>query len=482
MKILFFEIVFSKKLYKLLFFTLVGFVIFYFSQHNILFWDNVLFVSKFGNHLYTTSVFNWNIPDSFDPGHPPFLASLLALAWKLLGHKLWVSHLVMLPFSVGLLYQLQVFVSYYVKTYYLQFFALLLLLLDPSLSAQFVQVNPEITILFLFFLAINSILYQRYYLKIIALFFLSVVSLRSMMLAGGIFLFEFINLIVLHKQKIKSVLNSKFILSYVIGSIPGVSFLIWHFLTKGWLQTHPDSPWGGLRALASPMIFFKNSIILAHRYLDFGRVFLILFIFVLILKLKKDFFTKEIKQLLLLSVSSVFFIIVTSLAYTNTIGHRYFIVSYITIGLLSFLSISYFVKRKKIIYILLLLGLITGNLWIYPRTISQGWDASLAYLPYRNLRVEAMKYMEKEHIQFEETATFFPNDSSPIDNIDLSGNMQSFESYTGKNKYIFYANVYNLTDEQYQNIDKNYSKIKGFTKFNIHIYLYKRNHDETNRR
>ena len=52
-----------------------------------MFWDNVLFASKMGNHLYENGIFDWTIPDNFDPGHPPFLAFLLAVAWKLLCEK-----------------------------------------------------------------------------------------------------------------------------------------------------------------------------------------------------------------------------------------------------------------------------------------------------------------------------------------------------------------------------------------------------------
>ena len=48
-----------------------------------MFWDNVLFASKMGNQLYYNDLFNWTMPDSFDPGHPPFLGFLLAITWKI---------------------------------------------------------------------------------------------------------------------------------------------------------------------------------------------------------------------------------------------------------------------------------------------------------------------------------------------------------------------------------------------------------------
>ena len=438
-----------------------------------------MFGSLMGNQLFYNNLFDWYMPDSFDPGHPPFLGFLLAGAWKILGHKLWVSHLVMLPFSIGLLYQLHRFISYYIKNYTLQFFAFLLLLVDPTLSAQFVLVNPEIISLFFFFLVLNGILYGNYYMKIIGLFFLSIVSFRSMMLAAGIFTFDVLNLLWIEKRSIRAIIKPKFLLAYIIGSIPGVVFVIWRLLTKGWLQTHPDSPWAALWHFADLKMFFRNCIVLGHRYADFGRVFILLFLVFSLIKFRKTIFTKEVKQLLLLAISSVSIIGVTSLLATNTMGHRYFIASYLVLGLLAFLIIDRFYSKKKIIFGVLFLGLITGNLWIYPRTIAQGWDASLAHLPYHSLRTDAIQYLDDNAINIEETASFFPNAIS-LDNVDLSGDLRSFEDFNGENKYLFYSNVYNLTDEEYDIIDTNYTIIKKFEKLRIHIYIYKRNSYDIN--
>lgn len=467
------EIIFTNKLYKLLFFTLIAIIIFLFSHNNGMFWDNVLFASRLGNELYNGSIFNWYIPDSFDPGHPPFLGFLLAIAWKIFGHKLWVSHLVMLPFVIGLLYQLHLFASFYVKDKQLLFFAFVLLLADPTLSAQLVLVNPETISLFFFFLSINAILFDKYYLKIIALFFLSIVSFRSMMLASGVFLFEVSNIVYIQKRNFKALLQPKLLLSYVIGSIPGVSFVIWRLVTKGWLQTHPESPWAELWQFVTLKEFLRNIIVLAHRYADFGRIFILLFIIYSIYRYKDKLFSKEIKQLLLLAVTSVVVIIITSLLATNTMGHRYFISSFIAIAMLAFIIIQQYNTNKKLVYVILLAGLLTGNLWIYPRDIAQGWDASLAHLPYFGLRDKAISYMDEHDIKIEETATFFAN-ATILDNVDLSGDMRRFESYNGRNNYIFYSNAYNMTDLQYQNIDTNYEIIKSFKKARIHIYIYKR--------
>lgn len=472
MKSNFIHLIFKNKLNKILFFSLIGLVIFIFSHNNGMFWDNILFASRMGNQLYENSVFNWYMPDSFDPGHPPFLGFILAIAWKIFGHSLWVSHLAMLPFTIGLLYQLHVFANYYIKDKTLVFFAFLLVLVDPTLSAQLVIVNPEVPSLFFFFLAINGILYNKYYIKIIGLFFLSIVSFRSMMLSAGIFLFDFSNHLFLNKEKLKNILTYRFILSYIIGSLPGLLYVSWRLKTKGWLQTHPNSPWVDLWHYASPTEFLRNIVVLGHRYVDFGRIFIFAFIIISLFFFKKKLFTKDIKQLVLLSITSVIGIIITSLIATNTMGHRYFISSYLVIILISFIILNQFYTNKKLIYSLLFIGLITGNLWIYPRDIAQGWDASLAHIPYHKLRQDAIQYLNENDINIEETVTFFPN-STYIDDVDLQGDKRIFEKYTSVNKYVMYSNVYNLSDEEYDNLDTNYTIIKKFNNLRIHIYIYK---------
>ena len=167
------------KKYKNFIFIFFGIAVFLVSKNYGMFWDNVLFASKMGTHLYENSLFNWNIPNSFDPGHPPFLGFLLAVFWKIFGYNLWVSHLLMLPFIIGFLYQLYEFVSYFVKKELFKILAFLLLIANPTVAASFVLVNPEIIILFFFFLAINGLLKQKNTLKFIGLFFLSIVSYRA---------------------------------------------------------------------------------------------------------------------------------------------------------------------------------------------------------------------------------------------------------------------------------------------------------------
>lgn len=91
-----------ENLYKALAITIFCSIIFSLSYNIGFFWDNTLLCSKLGHYLYNKGLFNFNFPDSFDPGHPPAIAFIQALGWKLLGKTLFVSHLIMLPFLFGL--------------------------------------------------------------------------------------------------------------------------------------------------------------------------------------------------------------------------------------------------------------------------------------------------------------------------------------------------------------------------------------------
>ena len=253
-------------------------IVFGFSYDFGMFWDNVLFASKMGNQIYENGLFNWTMPNEFDPGHPPFLGFLLAIFWTIFSHSLWVSHLLMFPFVVGIIFQLQKLLQVYVKNTKTRYFGLLLILADPTLLASFVLVNPETIIIFFFLLAVNGILYHQKKWKFLGLLFLSIITFRSMMLFAGIFLFQMLQSLIIHRKSFRQTLHLKILSTYLLASLPGVIFLIWRLTTKGWLQTHANSPWSSYWQLPSFTQFLKNIAVLLHRDIDFGRVFLLLFL------------------------------------------------------------------------------------------------------------------------------------------------------------------------------------------------------------
>ena len=451
--------------------SIVSVLIVFFSLDIGMFWDNVLFASKMGTAVYENSFFNWHIPIEFDPGHPPFLATVMAIGWTLFGKSLAVSHWLMLPFIFGFLWQIHLFVSYFIKEIWLQIFAFILVVADPTLLSQFVLVNPEIIQLFFFFLALNAVLKNNTYLKVLGLLFLGIVTYRGMMLCFGIFLIELFICLYIKKGTLKSFFSRKMITTYFLGAIPALIFIGWRFFTFGWFQTHPDSPWVSLWHFVSIKEFLFNLVVLTQRYIDFGRI-TILFVIMIGLFIKRKAINKEIGTLIIISIFSTITIIAVSLTSTNSMGHRYFITSYLAFALLSFVIIQSF-KFKKAIYVGLLASLILGNFIVYSDDFSQGWDASLAHLNYWGLRKHTLEYMDDKKIPISKTASFFPN-ATAIDNVDLNGDMRSFKNFTGEEEYVFYSNVFNVTDEELKLLDQKYYSIKTIKKNGVKIELKRR--------
>lgn len=440
-----------------------------------MFWDNVLFASKMGLNLLDNGIFNWlSIPNESDPGHPPFLATLLAISWSIFGKSLTTSHMTMIPFVFGTLFQIYLFVSHFIKNKNSQLLGFLFVIADPTFLSQLILVNPEIIQLFFFFLALNGLLKSNKILKLTGLSFLGLASYRGMMLCGGIFLVDIILSLFVYKKKIYQFFNRKTILTYLLGALPAFLYITFRLVFKGWISDNPEEVWGNAWQFDSSEHFFvnlfSNSLVLGHRFLDFGRYALFGFVIVTYLFKRKQLNWNQLRPIFIIFIFSTFIIYFISLLMKNPMGHRYFIPSYLSFSLLTFIILNQF-KRKHFIYFILFGSLLLGNFIIYPKKISQGWDASLAHLPYWKLRKKAIDFLDKDGITINETATFFPN-RTKIDNIDLNNDYRSFIGFSGKEEYVFYSNVFNLSDEDLLAIETNYLLIKRFEKNRVFVEIY----------
>lgn len=459
---------------KIIIITIFCVMILLLSKDIGFFWDNVLLSSIMGNYLYNNGLFHINFPIAFDPGHPPLMAFIQALSWKLLGKHLFVSHFITMPFLFGFIWQLHNFITYFTNNKKHQIIAIIVVLCDPTILAQLFFVGQELPQMFLFLLATNQLLQGKYVLKAFALFFLGICSLRGMMLCGGFLLVEiFFYTIIQHS--FKTIFNKKNIAAYCFGSSAAIAFIIWRLVTKGWIQTHEGSPWEDLWHIANLKTLILNVVILTHRLLDFGRIAVMCFLVIAGLywyknKLKIN---HHIKLLLSLSILSTCMITIVSLAATNTIAHRYFAISYIFFELLALYILNSFTHNKKIILGVLTICLATGNLWHYPPKIAQGWDASLRGLPYFDLRNKAIAYLDESQIKIEAVGTFFPNNFS-IDAVSVNGDTRKLNDFDSTSEYVLYSNVYNLNNDQYKLLEQRFILAKRFEHFGIYVDVLKR--------
>jgi len=123
----------------------------------------------------------------------------------------------------------------------------------------------------------------------------------------------------------------------------------------------------------------------------------------------------------------------------------------------------------------LFFGLITGHFWIYPSTISQAWDSSLAYLNYYPVEIKMEKYITSHNIDFKNIGTRIRLNER---NLSLLNEVE-FPQYSkfniNQNEYILLSNIENYTkDEELNYIRNNWHHVKSFSQLGVYIALYKK--------
>jgi hypothetical protein len=448
------------------------------SVNNAFFWDTVQLGSRHATYFYNTNFSLFLLPNNMDSGHIPAFGYYLALLWKIFGRTLIVSHLALLPFVIGIVYQLNKLVTYFFKDKY-QGIVLLMVFLEACLLSQITLVSPDVVLVFLFLMAFNAILKNTKLVLSIAIIGLFLISMRGMMVALALLFIDiYVNIKCnpLFKNMFKDLLSRSFI--YLPALLVFVIFSLYHFNLVGWIGFHSNSPWkNSFEAVDFKGVLYNIGIV-GWRFLDSGKVIVWIIFALLLFKYKKQLFIS--KKVKILAIS---FVIIASVLALNMIWakgllqHRYLLPVYLLFSV--FVAKLLFSKLtptsfKKVGTISWLVVMLTGNVWVYPQHISKGWDSTLAHLPYYNLRQESIRFLKDEKIRVEEVSTFFPNNMS-FDLIDLNSNKALFTSFENQKEYVLFSNVFNLIDVDYKLLTTNYTCIKKFNSPTSYIYIYKKN-------
>jgi hypothetical protein len=331
---------------------------------------------------------------------------------------------------------------------------MIILLVEPTLFAQSTLVSPDIPLLFFVVLLLNEIFHGGKYLKLIAVVGLSLTSMRGWMTAFILFIFEMIIIFWVSKKSLRQIIQS--IISYLPGGLIAIIFLLLHYRAKGWIVYHAGSPWAPSFEKVDFAGFIYNIGIYAWRLLDFGRF--IVWIFALLF-IKKAFvlFRTDLKFRKLIILLSFFLIVfpLNMLTHKYLTQHRYFMpVHFIMSLIVLYLLVNSGKWKYQTIIILVFLA---GNFIPYPDTIAKGWDSTIAYLPYNNLRKSAVNYIIENEIPQNTVKSWFPNTAS-FKKTDLIDSEKSFSSQPLDScRYCFYSNVFNdITDVEYYKITRNW--------------------------
>ncbi|MDP2087834.1 MAG: hypothetical protein Q8J84_00360 [Flavobacteriaceae bacterium] len=446
------------------------------NSQNAFFWDTVQLGSLHSNFYFSSNFSNILLPDHIDSGHIPAFGMYIALMWKIFERSLLVSHLAMFPFAIGIVFQLYKLAQKFTPKKYWGY-AMVLILIDPSLLSQMILVSPDVPLIFFFLLAVNSVLYNKRSLIMLSVIFLFLISMRGMMLSFCILLFDlYLNL---HYKNYKETALDllKRSLIYLPAFLIFVSFSIFHYNTKGWIGFHPNSPWAESFESVGTIGFIYNIAVLGWMILDFGKIGIwIVFTILLIIYRNKILKDPKSQILLFLFICIVLLLPANMLWAKGLLGHRYLIPIYLIFALLGVNILFSAYIKNKLRYVMIIIWssfIISGNFWIYPPKIAQGWDSTLAHIPYYNLRINAIKYLDKEKIEISKVASFFPNTAS-FDAIDLNNDQRRFSKFNEHNKYLFYSNIFNISDQEYNRIINDYIPIKSFKKNGIFVWICKK--------
>lgn len=457
-----------------LFFTILT----WFVSGNIFFWDTIQLGSKHAHYFYENNFSTVLLPDSFDSGHIPGFGIYLAYMWKIFGKTLFVSHFAMLPFIIGIIWQAYLLTKKFITKKYL-FFALALFLADATLLSQFTLVSPDVPLVFFFLTALNSVLKQNKFILSLSIVGLFLISMRGMMVSAGILLIDIILNINYKqfKQLLLKLLKKSII--YLPAFLVFIVYSIYHYKVKGWIGYHEDSPWQKNFEFTSFSGFLKNTGLLVWRLLDFGRVFIWIAATVIsITTIKSIIKDKTIRKIFLIFLIILFSLSISFLLYKSLTGHRYIMPVYLIFSLFASYLIFEKIKKEKLKYVIffpVLVGMLSGNLWIYPKNISQGWDSTLAHLHYFKLRNKTLNYMNENKIDIKETGSSFPN-LAKYKYLDLSNDTSSFpEKDLENNKYLLYSNIFNdFSDDDIKLLKTDFKELTKFESFGVFITLNKK--------
>jgi len=449
-----------------------------FLKQTPFFWDAVS-KSYRANWFFNDNFNQLVLPTALNTGHPPLWPLMLSVWWKIFGMTLVSSRFLLLIINILVGFQIITLID---KTIGLRFkyslIIVLIVFLEPTLIAQTTILNNDMLMLLFTILAFNIIAFSnenKQLLLTIALIGLLFANLRGMLIFIGLIIIQ--RLFSFYELDISNKKNN--IYPYVISSIIFVIFLTYQYSILGWIIKSPTSI--AHRSLVGFELIIKNIFSIVRNMMDYGRAVIMVLTVILAFRYLKKYklsdhiiISKLIISFLVFSIGlSIFFMF-----FSNPIGHRYYLISYILVVILFLMLINVFYnfRYQKYFWSLILVSFISGHFWIYPSTISQGWDSSLIYLNYFEGRDNIVRYIEKNNINKADVGT-----NLGLNNIvysDLKNIEVELVPYADldlrKNKYVILSNIENSTDnEDIITLKNEWVLLQNFERFGVYVSLYK---------
>ncbi len=436
------------------------------------FWDSIQLSSKHASFFFENQLQFGLLPDNIDSGHPPFVGYYLAMCWELFGRTLSVSHTAFLPFIFCILACCLRYVQIHSKDSLLILPLSVFLLSDPYLWAQSAIMSPDIILMAGFLLIL---VFRKNTLPVlIGALLLAAVSSRGAMLLAACMTVECMRIIRHSGWNFPAIFKS--VLPYFPGALLFLIFNIWHYSEKGWIGYHADSPWAPCFERVDVQGFLKNILILGWRMADFGRIVLLGFVLISGVYFGKKWRISQQELLIFLGIMCIF-LLPSFLIYAGLNAHRYVWPIMMIFNFMAVKTLLDFSGYKQILWasIGMIAVNVSAHLWVYPDRISQGWDVTLAHVPYQKLVDNCVKHAEDAGINRESIGTAFPAINSEY-HIWLGDDTRTMKSRSpDTDAYILYSNVMNdFSDEELDRLKSDFEAIYYTERNRIKVILYKR--------
>jgi hypothetical protein len=438
------------------------FIIVWLIKDNQLFWDTVQFGGKHPNYFYKHPQ-SFILPTKLDSGHIPAFGYYISMWWRVFGRSLVITHFAMLPFLIGMAYQIYLFIKSFSIPSYWYLPALVFIICDPTLLAQSILVSPDICLIFFFFLLLNSIESGNKLLIVLATLGLVLTSNRGVLVVASVGLWALIQ----NFQRTKK-LDYPLLFLFIPSALVFILYHFLHYKAVGWVFYHDLSPWAPCFAKASGMGMLKNSLLFIHRTLDFGRIFLVVLLLIFWKKIGFSFSEikgKEISLVLLLSILLGY----PFITHVGLSGHRYILPVILMLELIWLRLVLTSSDKSSLIYVLGLFSLLTGHLWKYPSNISQGWDASLHHIGFYRNQKDFYNYIDENGISPSQVTSTFPLVANHFDQFISEQDAQLIDN----DMTLPYVLISDLTSKFRIDTFEKYTLNKEFSHFGLNFYLYK---------
>lgn len=437
------------------------------------FWDGTFF-SEIATGFYDGKFGPLDCPHNLDNVTFPLYSTYLYFTWKLFSKSLFISHLAMLPFLFGICYEFFKLSNKFLNERF-TFFAMILLLLEPSFMTQGIIMGYDIILLYLFLLALNLLINNKnlFYSLIIPL--VALYSIRGLFLVLSLSLIQFIFLYPGHKFKSFFIVLKQHLFCLVLI----VMWFCYHKTQTGWLIISPIHEGTDEQLLSFPMML-KQIAFIIWKLVDFGRFFLwIALTGGIVIVIRKKNLTREFKTILLIVFIPLIITALFMIPFSNPAGHRYFLFTFLTL-IIGVCYVMQQINSRNLQYLLFAffsISLITGNFWLYPERFGNGWDSSLKVLPYFELREQMDQFIIENKIEPARVGTQYPL----IADKRFSYLAEAPFAYTNvwrgpisNYPYFLQSNVIN-TDipEQIEDVKKHWILVKELKSGMVYLRLYK---------